>query len=875
MALTIGTQLGSHEITELLGKGGMGEVYRARDLRLKREVAIKILPEEFSRDGDRVSRFQREAEVLASLNHPNIATIHSVEEASGKRFLVLELVEGETLEDRLRRGPIPIQEALTIANDICEALEAAHEKGVVHRDLKPANVKVTPDGRVKVLDFGLAKALDGGLQTSLSNSPTIVTGSMPGMILGTVAYMSPEQAKAKEADRTSDLWSFGCVLYEMLSGRPVFEGETVSEILGGVLKSEPEWNRLPRETPEGVRRLLHRCLRKDVRLRLRDARDAHIEIEEALSERATTDQPLPQATRRELYVRMALVVVTLIAVVQSLRVWRSSPQPAPEMRLEITTPATTDPVSLAVSPDGEKIVFLAMSQDRPQLWLRFLNSASARPLAGTEYASFPFWSPDSASVAFFADGRLKRIDIDGGSVQVLANVPVPAGGTWNRDGVILFPISPDSPIFRVSALGGEPAPITTLQPQQTGHRFPQFLPDSRHFLYYATGSPQTHGIYVGDLNSSESRRLTDSNSPAVYASTGHLLFVRQGTLFAQSFDPTRLELTGTPHSVVEHIEVGGMEMSALSASAAGPIVYRQGSAGGKRQLIWVDRSGKEIAKIGSPETATPAYASVSPDHRRVAVQRSTGGNTDIWFIELERGAAVRFTSEPGPDIAPIWSPKGDRIVFSALGKTGVFDLFQRPIIGSAGEELLSTAQSKQATDWSRDGRFLLYRSNDPQTDWDIWAMPLDGDRHPFPVVRTKFEERDGQFSPDGKWIAYQSNESGRFEIYVQPFPGPGAKLRASINGGVQVRWRSDGKELFYITLEGRLVAVPFSVPSGGQAAETGAPTPLFPARVGAIQDVWLPEYIVSPDGGRFLMDTALEEMPSPINVILNWKPVSK
>jgi Tol biopolymer transport system component len=573
-----------------------------------------------------------------------------------------------------------------------------------------------------------------------------------------------------------------------------------------------------------------------------------------------------------------LALVALIAAVQSLRVWlQSVPQtPTLEMRLELTTPATTDPVSLAISPDGEKIVFVATSEERPQLWLRFLNSTSARPMAGTEYASFPFWSPDSGSVGFFADGKLKRIDIDGGSVQTLAKVPVPAGGAWNRDGVIVFPMVPDSSLFRISAFGGDPVPATQLQPQQTGHRFPQFLPDSRHFLYYVGGSPQARGIYLGNLDGTASRRLFDSDGPAVYASSGHLLFVRQSTLFAQSFDPVRLELSGTPHSVAEHVAVSGWGMAALSASAAGPISYRPGSSGGKRQLIWFDRSGKEIARIGNPEIATPAYPSISPDYRSLAVQRTTGeGNADIWLIELGRGVPIRFTSDPGPDIAPIWSPGGDRIVFSSLGKRGVFDLYQKDVTGAAIQGLLSTDQSKQATDWSRDGRFLLYRSFDPKMDWDIWALPLDGDRQPFPVVRTTFEERDGQFSPDGKWIAYQSNESGRFEIYVQPFRGPGKKSPISINGGAQVRWRRDGKELFYITLDGRLVAVPFSIASGGQVAENGSPVQLFPARVGAIQDISLPEYTVSADGQRFLMDTALEETPPPITVILNWKPASK
>jgi serine/threonine protein kinase len=451
--MIIGTRFLHYEITNHLGSGGMGDVYQATDLKLSCSVAIKVLPEAFTGDPERVARFQREARVLASLNHPNIATIYGFEDSGTLKCLVMELAHGETLAARIARGRIPVAEALAIAKQIVEALETAHEKGITHRDLKPANIVVSKEGQVKVLDFGLAKAFVGDVQASLSNSPTIMTGSMPGMILGTAAYMSPEQAKGKEGDRTSDLWSFGCVLYEMLSGRPAFEGETLTEILAAVLKTELQWNRLPPDTPDSIRRLLARCLRKDARLRLRDARDAFLEIEDALSKQPTDDQPpAKQSTRREIYLWAALALVALVAALQSLRIWRVTPQtPAPEMRLENTTPATTDPVSLALSPDGDKLVFVATSGGRPQLWLRRLDSTSARPMAGTEYALFPFWSPDGGSVAFFAEGKLKRIDIDGGSVQILAKVAVPAGGAWSRDGVIVFPIVPDSPLFRISA----------------------------------------------------------------------------------------------------------------------------------------------------------------------------------------------------------------------------------------------------------------------------------------------------------------------------------------------------------------------------------------------------------------------------------------
>ena len=573
---------------------------------------------------------------------------------------------------------------------------------------------------------------------------------------------------------------------------------------------------------------------------------------------------------------VALALVGAAALLASRSVWRTRADApgAPEMRLEITTPPTTDPVSLAISPDAQKIVFVASAEGVAHLWLRFLNSTSARPLAGTEHASLPFWSPDSTSVGFFSDSKLKRIDINSGVIRLLDRALVPAGGTWNKEGVIIHPMVPDSPLFTVTADGANSAPLTTLASRQTGHRAPQFLPDGRHYIYYAMGSPEVRGTYVGEIGGNTSRRLIESDTPAVYAATGHLLYVHQRTLFAQRFDPVRLELAGDPQPVAEEVTSGERaNIAALSASAAGPIAYRTGSPGGKRLFVWFDRSGREIGTVGTGESFGPSYASVSPDGRRLALQRTDAGNTDIWLLDLQRNTPVRFTSEPEAEIAPIWSPLGDRIVFSSR-RTGVFDLRQQTITEKASEDLLQTEQAMQATDWSHDGRFLLFRSLDPEWDWDIWVLPVsgEGNRKPFPVVRSKFEERDAQFSPDGKWIAYQSNESGRFEIYLQRFQDSGERMRISINGGVQPRWRRDGRELFYITLDGQLVAVPVTLSSSSRALEAGAAVPLFQARVGEVQDISLPDYIVSPDGQRFLLDTVVEEAAAPIVVILNWKP---
>jgi hypothetical protein len=490
--------------------------------------------------------------------------------------------------------------------------------------------------------------------------------------------------------------------------------------------------------------------------------------------------------------------------------------------------------------------------------------------AGTEHASLPFWSQDSESIGFFADTRVKRIDHRSGLIQVVNRAIVPAGGAWNRDGLILHPMVPDSPLFGVPAAGGDTRPVTTLAPGQTGHRGPHFLPDGRHFVYQAIGAAAANGIYLGEISGEAPRRLFEADTPAVYTATGHFLYVHEGTLFMRGFDPVRLQLAATTHSVAEHVAFNAFNIAALSASAAGPIAYRTGSSGGMRQFVWFDRSGKETGKVGNADTFGPAYASISANNRVLAVQRTFGGNTDIWLVDLDRDTPIRFTTDPEANIAPLWSPNGDRIVFSML-RDDVFNLYQKAVNSSTSEELLRTGQSKQVTDWSRDGHFLLFRSKDSQSQWDIWAMPLSGDRKPFEVVKTRFEERDAQFSPDGQWIAYQSDESGRFEIYVQPFQRAGPRTRISAHGGVQARWRRDGKELYYLSLNGEFVAVPVSFSAEGTIkTRTGAT--LFQARVGAVQDISLPHYIVSPDGQRFLVDTVVEETSAPITVILNWHP---
>jgi serine/threonine protein kinase len=859
----------------------MGEVYRARDSKLKREVAIKVLPALFSHDVDRVARFQREAELLAALNHPHIAGIYDVVEFEQSRFLVLELVEGETLAERIARGPIPLSESLVIARQVAEALEAAHEKGIVHRDLKPANIKIGSDGNVKVLDFGLAKASDPSAGISLedfSNSPTLMSGTTPGMILGTAAYMSPEQAKGKTADRTTDVWAFGCVLFEMLSGRKTFDGETVGEILGAVFRAEPDWRQLPPDTPRSIRRLLRRCLQKDRKARIHDIADARLEIEEARNVQPEDIDAVSFPSTRTSRVVWLAAVVLLILIASAIGVWRfPSPPLAPEVRLEITTPPTADLFSLAISPDGRSIVFSGISEGRPRLWLRSLDSLVMRPLEGTDFASYPFWKPDSRSIGFFADGKIKRIDLSGGLPQVLANASNARGGTWSGKGTILFSSAGAGSILRIPETGGEPFRLTQLGQQQVSHRFPSILPGGDHFLFYTLGRPEVSGIYVASIDGSKVERLLDADTAARYAPTGQLLFVKQGTLFAQDFDVTRRTLSGEPFPVAEQQiarDPLSIQYAALSISEAGPIVYRTGSTGVPRQMTWFDRSGNELQRIGAPET-TSMNAVVSADGRRVVIDRTVQGNVDIWVVDLERGGMNRITSGPSIDAYPILSPDGNRIVFGAIRKAAM-DLFTKSASGAEDEMLLlEDLQSKSPTDWSRDGRFILYRSSDPTTGYDIWALPVEKGGtpgKPVPIVRTAFEERDAQFSPDGKWIAYESNESNRFEIYVQQFPTAKAKIPISTNGGEQVRWAPNGKELFYIALDGRLMSVPIRIAPDGQSIDPGAPTPLFSTRVGgASQGASRQQYMISPDGQRFLMNTLVQDSVAPITVILNWR----
>jgi eukaryotic-like serine/threonine-protein kinase len=838
---------------------------------LKREVAIKILPEEFSSDPERISRFQREAEVLASLNQPNIAAIYDLDEAQGSRFLVLELVEGETLAERIQRGPIPIKEALDIAKYICEALEAAHEKGVVHRDLKPANVKITPEGKVKVLDFGLAKGMEGTpASAAVSNSPTLISmaSSNMGMIMGTASYMSPEQAKGRAVDRRTDIFAFGCVLYEMLTGQPTFAGDDIAEILGRVVTAEPDWSRLPAKTPPIVQKLLRRALKKDLRLRLGDIHDVRLDIEEALSEPEAAAIPAPPQTRERRWMIVAGVFLTAMAAlaVPAMRHFRETS--SVEMRLDINTPSTLAPLEFALSPDGRYIVFVASGEGPQRLWLRALDRTDAQPIVGTEGARDPFWSADSRSIGFTATSKLQRIDIAGGSPQILANSTVGRGGTWSADGTILFSTSVNSALSRIVAAGGDPVAVTRFAPGQNSHVYPQFLPDGRHFLYWALGTQETSGIFLGSLDGEEPKRVAVSDSAAAYLASEMIAFVRGTTLMAQGLDLNRGELTGDPIRLADPVGTNGFGRGAFSISSDGRLAYRAG-AGTVRQLRWYDRTGKPAGVATETDPAAPLYPELSPDGARVAFQRTVQGNFDVWLMDLARGGVTRFTFDPANDGRALWSPDGARIAFDS-GRKGAQNLYLKPSSGAGAEQLLlETPNGKFSQDWSKDGRFLLYGEADPKTGRDLWALPMTGnERKPIPIVKTPFEELNGQFSPDGRWLAYESNESGRFEIVVQQFPVPAGKWQVSTGGGIQPRWRADGKELYFIAPEGKMMAA--SIAESATFA-AGMPIALFPVTLVPGAGANKQQYMVSRDGRFLINEPAETSTTTPITLLLNWK----
>ncbi len=887
MSLTIGSKLGPYEVLALIGAGGMGEVYLARDPRLHRDVALKVLPAIFANDAGRMARFEREAQLLASLSHTNIAVLYGLEESAGVRALVIELVEGPTLAEIISAEPRPLgsgrlDEALGIAKQIAEALEAAHDKGIIHRDLKPANVKVKPDGTVKVLDFGLAKALEDAPAAGDSrNSPTLSLGATrAGTLLGTAAYMSPEQAMGKPVDRRADIWAFGAVLFEMLTRRQMFSGETAGETLASVIKDQPQWDLLPAETPAAIRKLLLRCLDKDSRRRLQAIGEARILLEDR-----SFSEPRPSGSGARLPWGVAAAAV-LVAAALAVILFFQKPPAAPTTRFQVVPPDKATTVEYpTISPDGRRLAFVATVEGKTLLHVRPLESLTAQALAGTEEAQFPFWSPDSKYLAFFSQANLKKVDVSGGPPQTLSNTEtLGRGGTWNRDGVILFVAGFIAPVRRVLAAGGLSAPVTTLGAHERSHRWPHFLPDGRHYLYWLQAvDREKSGVIVASLDDkpdSKPRQLLLAGDSMAAYSAGRLLFEREGTLMAQPFEAAKLQFRGEPFPVVQ--QVGVLEAAgwvAFSASSNGTLAYRTGG-GEKSQLAWFDRAGKEVGRLGPPEGHW--HPRLSPDGRRVAVARLDAQGYDIWLLDLARDTSTRFTFHPAFDYNPVWSPDGSRVAFASL-RDGPSNLYQKLSSGSADEEpLLKTGEGgKFPTDWSSDGRFVLYQASGPKTGYDVWALPLEGGalgtRQPFPLVQTEFAELQGQFSPgpEGapRWIAYSSNSSSLHQVYVQAFPKSGGKFQVSINGGIRPRWRRDGKELFYMTLDRRLMAV--EVKTTGTTFEAGRPRELFQTRAVTLS-AESPVYDVTADGQRFLINTALEaEGPPAMTVWMNWAPAAR
>jgi len=870
--LPAGTRLGQYEIQSALGSGGMGEVYRARDTKLLRDVAIKILPQTSREDPGRLMRFEREARSLAALNHPNIGSIYGLEEQPGMTALVLELVEGDTLAERLR-VPLPATQALAFARQIADALDAAHEHGIIHRDLKPANIKITPSGAVKILDFGLAKTFGvddepngGGHATTESANVTHA-----GVIIGTRAYMSPDQARGRPVDKRTDIWAFGCVLYEMLAGRRPFTGETTTDLLAAILDRDPDWTALPGSLHPGIVRVVRGCLEKDPARRWHDIADVRLLLEDLPA------APTGSLAGRRLAVRERVAWATLpvLMAAASLGIFlatRTTPVGPSEIRFEATLPPgiASNFAQLAISPGGDQLVVAPIFEGRTPLWLRPMGSVSGRTLPGTDGAILPFWSPDGRSIGFFADRKLKKINLDSEAVEVLTNVQVPRGGAWTPDGTILFAPHVTGPLLRIPAAGGQSAPLTTLSPGQSDHRTPVVLPGGRHFLYYARGTPNVRGVYVAGTDGADSRRLLESDAAPVFFTEGHLLFVRQRDLVAQAFDPETLTLMGSAFRIGGPVAVhDGVSIASLSASADGAIAFG-GTAIARTQFSWLDRHGDQVETVGTPHNFPVGSPSLSPDDRTIAFSRNVGGNWDIWTLD-RRSALTRVTSEPWLDFSPLWTPDG-RIIFQST-RGPATDLFARALDGAAGEEvLLSDGRHKSPADVSPDGKFLLYNTTYAGSPTELWVLPLTGDRTQRPFAQhSAFDVQDGQFSPDGKWVAYLSNESGRMEVYLRPFPGPGPRTQVSLSGGQQVRWSRHAAELFYVAGDQQLMAVSVKLTPTG--ADIISSTPLFRTALDpSVLQQPRPQYLVSRDGKRFLMSVPTGVVDSPrITVILHWR----
>ncbi|HET7224585.1 MAG TPA: protein kinase [Candidatus Eisenbacteria bacterium] len=874
MRLAVGTRLGPYEVVSPLGAGGMGEVYRARDTRLGRDVAIKVLPQHLIENAEVRARFEREARTISSLNHPNICTLFDVGREGDVEFLVMELIDGETLAQRLLRGPLPVAELLRLGIQIADALDRAHRAGIVHRDFKPGNVMITRSG-AKLMDFGLARALapqgapaGGALSMAqLTQSPTAVSPlTSQGALVGTFLYMSPEQLEGRDTDARSDLWALGCVLYEMATGRHAFEGKSQASLIGAIMNTEPApIAALAPLAPPALDGLVRACLAKDPEERVQTAHDVKLQLTWMASGSSQVSQSMPAVRHRLRREPLAWAVATVAILAAGALAWRDATRPPrAQLRFTIPVPAGVTSIDLPrISPDGRMLAFAAKdSTGRTMIWLRPLNALTTNPLPGTENSLRPFWSPDSRYIGFVADGKLKKIPVAGGPAEVVCDAASGADGSWSPKDVILFDGDQNDPVRRVNANGGEATPAVRGD-STAGVGWPVFLPDGNHFLFTRLGNDGAQQMMVGALGTGRTKALGIVGSRAEIAPDGYVLFARDRTLLGQRFDMRAMSVHGDPFPVAEDLPVAPNGQANFSVSRNGVLVYRATGAT-TNQLAWLDRSGHEVAQVAS--AADYRAPALSPDGSRIAIRRTDTGNIDVWIIEPARGTTTRFTFDPGSDSNPIWSPDGSQVAWgSDRGKTS--GIYVKSSSGLGAEQTLVTGPNPfEPLDWSRDGKWLLYQSGDPKTRADIFALSMTGAHTAQPVLQTPFSEQRAKFSPNGRWIAYESDESGRNEVYVATFQGPAGKWQISTRGGSDPCWSHDGRELFFLSADQHLMAMPVGA---GDSFNPGTPHALF--QIATEQSGRRNVYDVSPDGSRFLFLLPANETSTPITVVVNWQ----
>jgi Tol biopolymer transport system component/tRNA A-37 threonylcarbamoyl transferase component Bud32 len=878
LTLSTGTRLGPYEILAPIGAGGMGEVYKARDTRLERTVAVKVLPQHLSSSPEVRQRFEREAKTISQFSHSHICALYDVGREGETEYLVMEFLEGETLADRLARGPIPIDQTLRIGVEILAALDAAHRSGIVHRDLKPGNVMLTKSG-VKLLDFGLAKLAAAPVSgvSQATSLPTALQESQPlttrGTILGTFQYMAPEQLEGGEAEPRSDIFAFGCVLYEMLTGQKAFSGKSQASLIGSIMNSDPApISSIQPMIPASLDRIVKGCLAKEPEHRWSTAHDVMLQLQWIAEGGSLAGVPAPVVARRKNREKLAwglFAAALLAAAALAVGFVRRAPKPAPLVRFDVVPPPEVATMDVPrISPDGRFLAFDATDMEgKARIWVRALNSLTAQPLAGTDGGVRPFWSPDSRYVGFIADGVMKKVDVTGGPPTKICDAPGGSDGTWSPAGVILWDGSGNDPLYRVSAAGGTRSVAVALDTakKETSVGWPQFLPDGKHFIYLVTGEkPEDSAYWIGSIDSKDKKMLAPAQTLVQYAPPGQLLFVRDRTLVAQPFDASALKITGEAVPLAEKIGTDNVGLARFSVSGNGVLAYRTGETGGR--LLWRDRSGKELDTLGDPGDYANPTLSPSGDRLAFNLTDPRSGKGDIWIRDLARGVNSRFTLGAGNNVRPVWSPDASAIVF-ASDRGGAFDLYEKSAKG-AGEEklLLHSDDPKSPASWTKDGKYVAYSSRNAKTQFDLWALPTSGDKKPMPIAVSPFSEQSAMFSPDGRYVAYVSNESGRDEIYVQTFPEPGGKWQVSNEGGNDPSWREDGKEIYYRSPDQKLMAVEIH---GGADFQAGVPQALFPIRirVGNPRNKYTPY----PDGQRFMIAAPLgRDAMSPTTIVLNW-----